>query len=287
MPTPPHPSGMSQRPDCVGDCLEHLGEDLTDFRSPTLRSAINGHLACLRHAHQTGTRWDERTCRCASLRGHLACLRYLHENGCPWDERTCSYASDAGQLECLRYAHENGCPWDEDACVSASHSGNLECLRYLHEHGCPWNQLTCSRASAFGRLECLRYAHENGCPWDEDTVTFGVCNDHSDCWQYAVENGCPYTEVVTRMPPLVSFLYHRGLPIPTNDPGYLKDHIRGHVRKAWVLVRCTLPFLTAYREACERVYAPGGRGYQEAETSFRRTALERPPYVFGPIIGSE
>ena len=53
--------------------------------------------------------WDVYTC--ASAEGHLECLRYAHENGCPWDVYTCR---SAGHLECLRYAHENGCPWDEE-----------------------------------------------------------------------------------------------------------------------------------------------------------------------------
>ena len=74
--------------------------------------------------------------------GHLECLKYAHENGCPWDEKTCSkccqkwsprvfeirarkrmslerirlvlIAAQNGHLECLKYAHESGCPWDAD-----------------------------------------------------------------------------------------------------------------------------------------------------------------------------
>eukprot|EP01112_Ceratiomyxa_fruticulosa_P020712 TRINITY_DN7139_c0_g2_i2.p1 TRINITY_DN7139_c0_g2~~TRINITY_DN7139_c0_g2_i2.p1 ORF type:complete len:229 (+),score=43.94 TRINITY_DN7139_c0_g2_i2:249-935(+) len=36
--------------------------------------------------------------------GHLSCLKYAHENGCDWDEATCSGAIRNGQKECLKYA---------------------------------------------------------------------------------------------------------------------------------------------------------------------------------------
>ena len=42
--------------------------------------------------------------------GHLECLKYAHENGCPWDWIDLFYAAQSGHLECLKYAHENGCP---------------------------------------------------------------------------------------------------------------------------------------------------------------------------------
>ena len=45
----------------------------------------------------------------AALNGHLDCLKYAHENGCEWDEDTCSEAALNGHLDCLKYAHENGC----------------------------------------------------------------------------------------------------------------------------------------------------------------------------------
>ena len=53
------------------------------------------------------------TCSEAAFNGHLECLKYAHENGCPWTEYTCSHAAKNGHLECLRYAHENGCPGSE------------------------------------------------------------------------------------------------------------------------------------------------------------------------------
>ena len=53
--------------------------------------------------------WNEWTCANAALNGHLDCLRYAHENGCPWNEVTILFAAENGHLNCLRYAHENGC----------------------------------------------------------------------------------------------------------------------------------------------------------------------------------
>ena len=47
------------------------------------------------------------------MNGHLKCLKYAHERECPWDWRTCYYATRNGHLECLKYARERGCPWDE------------------------------------------------------------------------------------------------------------------------------------------------------------------------------
>ena len=56
-------------------------------------------------------------CLNAARNGHLECLKYAHENECPWDEETCSSAALKDHLECLKYAHENGCPWDEETCA--------------------------------------------------------------------------------------------------------------------------------------------------------------------------
>ena len=34
---------------------------------------------------KNGCPWSEETCFEAALNGHLECLKYAHENGCPWD----------------------------------------------------------------------------------------------------------------------------------------------------------------------------------------------------------
>ena len=101
-------------------------------------------------------------CYYAASNGHLECLRYAHEHGCPWDRSTCSWAASNGHLECLRYAHENGCPWGENTCYWAACYGQLECLRYAYEHGCPWDENTFHEAVSNGNFECLKYliAHE-------------------------------------------------------------------------------------------------------------------------------
>jgi hypothetical protein len=47
----------------------------------------------------------------AAQNGHINCLKYAHENGCPWNELTCFFAAKNSNIECLRYAYENGCPY--------------------------------------------------------------------------------------------------------------------------------------------------------------------------------
>ena len=51
-------------------------------------------------------------CKWAVKNGHLNCLKYAHENGCPWDKETCYWAAKYGRLNTLKYAYENGCPYD-------------------------------------------------------------------------------------------------------------------------------------------------------------------------------
>ena len=80
---------------------------------------------------------NNNTCYYATQNGHLECLKYAHENGCPWDKSICLEASRYGHLECLKYAHENGCPWNEFTCSNASRNGHLECLKYAYNNDCP------------------------------------------------------------------------------------------------------------------------------------------------------
>ena len=37
--------------------------------------------------------WNEVTCDNAALNGHLDCLKYAHENNCPWSKLTCALAA--------------------------------------------------------------------------------------------------------------------------------------------------------------------------------------------------
>ena len=184
-------------PTCDLGCLEHFNGKYSDRdpgRNPCQRSAKNGHLACLRYAHENECPWDEMVCMKAVASGHIECLRYAHENGAPWNEDVCTMASISGHLDCLRYAHENGAPWNEGTCSWTARAGQLECLRYAHENGAPWNETTCFLTAGSGQLECLRYAHENGCPWDEETCSLAAYSGQLECLRYAHENGCPWDE---------------------------------------------------------------------------------------------
>ena len=51
--------------------------------------------------------WDVWTC--FAQNGHLECLKYAHENGCPWDEITCHYA-DEWSPRVFEIRARNGCP---------------------------------------------------------------------------------------------------------------------------------------------------------------------------------
>ena len=184
-------------------------------------------------------------CGRSAERGHLECLRYAHEQGCRWDEWIAAYASGEGHLECLRYTHEQGCPWDEETCRWASMRGHLECLRYAHEHGCPWGEGTCTEASQNGHAESLLYTLENGCP----------VPDFREIWIHSS---------------VVPLLHHQGFRLSEDNSADLRDHIRSHVQRARLLMRCIVVLLGEYRRACERIYAPGGEGYREAEDSWRR-----------------
>jgi len=126
------------------------------------------------------------------MNGHLECLKYAHEHGSPWNEHTCATAALNGQLECLKYAHEHGCPWDEATCEDAARNAHLECLKYAHEHGCPWDAWTCAYAAKKGHLECLKYAHERGCPWtgneyDQDPYIAAIDAKSMECILYMCE----------------------------------------------------------------------------------------------------
>ena len=64
----------------------------------------------------------------ATVNGHLECLKYAHENGCEWHGVDTSHIvadnywecdkiynddTKTRQLECLQYASENGCDCNE------------------------------------------------------------------------------------------------------------------------------------------------------------------------------
>ena len=69
---------------------------------------------------------DKRTNSNAASNGHLDCLKYAHENGCPWYINTTVQAAYRGRLDCLKYAIENDCPLDEET--------TLYTLSYLEKY---------------------------------------------------------------------------------------------------------------------------------------------------------
>ncbi len=197
-----------------------------------------------------GCRWSPDTTMYAAANGHLDCLRYAHENGCPWHRETTatacclesnmdastvqglrelldSYGSTIeqysscpscwlhnrglscnknvkcvskdtavaatyGRIECLEYAYRHNLPWHHQTTAGAAANGNLDCLKYAYQNGCPWSPDTTMYAAGNGRLDCLRYAHENGCPWHRDTAATAAKHGQLSCLEYAHENGCPW-----------------------------------------------------------------------------------------------
>jgi len=150
-------------------------------RQSTYNAARNGHLECLRHAHENVCEWDFETTCAAAGNGHLECLRYARENGCEWHPETTYAAAKNGHLECLRYSHDNGCEWHTNTTWGAAYNGHLECLRYSHDNGCEWHPKTTYIAAVYGHLECLRYARENGCEWHPETTYAAAKNGHLEC----------------------------------------------------------------------------------------------------------
>ena len=45
----------------------------------------DGHLHILKYLKSLEYKWNTNTCSYAAENGHLECLKYAHENGCEWD----------------------------------------------------------------------------------------------------------------------------------------------------------------------------------------------------------
>jgi len=97
-------------------------------------------------------------CAEAVMNGHLECLKYAHEHGCEWDSETCSIAAWKGHVDCLKYAREHGCEWDKYTTLNAARKGHLDCLKYAYENGCDRNPNICSIAADAGHFSCMKYA---------------------------------------------------------------------------------------------------------------------------------
>jgi hypothetical protein len=202
---------------------------LFNYNYCTTFAAQNGHLDCLRYAHEVGCEWNIHTTEQAAEYGHLHCLQYAHENGCEWNGWTIAQAAKNGHLDCLRYAHENGCEWHINTARDAAEFGHLDCLRYAIENGCPndhsvrlpayaaaggklnvliylkeigifqqvlssnqtiWKYKVAELAAQNGHLDCLQFVRENGFPWDNATSYYAAGD--IDCLRYVHENGCPW-----------------------------------------------------------------------------------------------
>ncbi|MDA9766702.1 ankyrin repeat domain-containing protein, partial [bacterium] len=85
--------------------------------------------------------WDWRTCEYAAANGHLECLKYAHEEGCDWHEDTCRLAAEKGRLECLKYACAHGCPGSDryaealKAVEDADERFGVEVALAIHRNG--------------------------------------------------------------------------------------------------------------------------------------------------------
>ena len=171
-------------------CLKFAHENGYPFTYfATSNAARNGNLACLDYLHAKGCPWNSRTCTLAATAGHLACLQFAHVNGCTWNSITCCKAAGAGQLACLEYAHVNGCAWDAYTCSLAARYGKLDCLQFAHLNGCRWGITVCLNAAGANHLPCLQYAHVMGCPWNERVFAFAAFNGNLSCLQYAHTEG--------------------------------------------------------------------------------------------------
>lgn len=60
----------------------------------------------LRYARANGCEWHPEVCAQAAANGHLNCLKYAHENGAPLPKNSniCLEAARGGHLECLKCA---------------------------------------------------------------------------------------------------------------------------------------------------------------------------------------
>lgn len=181
------------------------------FKLTTRSAALNGHLNCLKYAHENGCPWDIETTKYAVMGGHLDCLIYAHKNGCPWDPETAQYAASYCNFECLKYALEHQEIYDLRIMRYAARGGDLKCIKYIIENyklwDTPWvikNDMghelcdigPSSIIASSGNLDLLKYAHESGCPWDSMTIFFAAKNGHLECVKYAHQNGCPFDEKV-------------------------------------------------------------------------------------------
>jgi hypothetical protein len=100
----------------------------------------------------------------AAKNGHLDCLRYAHENGCEMSHLITVEAAANGHLDCLQYAHSQGCEMSHLITAEAAENGHLDCLQYAHENGCILGVWSAPCAAENGHIECFKYCFQKW--WD-------------------------------------------------------------------------------------------------------------------------
>jgi hypothetical protein len=154
-----------------------------------INAAIRGHLDCLKYAYENGAPLTKEVCYYSAI-GHLQCLEYAHKNGCIWDSKLYEHAIIGGDLDSIKYAYENGCTWNDKICEDAALLNFLDILKYAIEHDAPKNSNVCNRAASKGNYECLKYAYEHGCDFDENICYEANCGKNLECIIYVHEKGC-------------------------------------------------------------------------------------------------
>jgi hypothetical protein len=173
------------------ECLAYiLSKGISDKQVCTA-AALNGHLHCLKYAHEHGCEIDKAALTGAIANGHFTCFKYVHEHGAELSDSTMRLIAEHNQQRCLQYALDNGCLWSPTVPQVCAGKGHLGLLKFAFENGCPWEESTCAAAAGAGQLKCLQYAHEHGCPWDESTCVAAAREGHFECLRYAVQAGCP------------------------------------------------------------------------------------------------
>ena len=120
------------------DTARNLADAMDEW--PLLHFAKDGRLEAMMEDIEDSMdlpveeRWHPATTLLAAENGHLDCLKYAHENGAPWHPKAATAAAVNGHLDCVAYAHENGAPWLPETTVLAPKG---ECRKYAFQHGAP------------------------------------------------------------------------------------------------------------------------------------------------------
>lgn len=139
--------------------------------------------------------------------GHLDCLRKAHQDGCPLTVfcLECAIRNKALsreiRMEMIDYLLKNHAQKNSYLYVTAVNMGDLEVVKLLHRFQVPWDERAPWNAAIHNRYDILVYLFSNGCPWDGRVVVSAQRRGHLKCLEYAVTNGCPTDyEAVIKVP---------------------------------------------------------------------------------------